>query len=198
MADALNQLKGDARLQYINTTLIAAKATLNPKSNFGLDDLQTLSNLPMYIENLYVRLDINSNGQLEFSEAMTGFPIFCNELKKASRGFFQESCKPEWAKPKLEALYGYLLINGEPPRGIKPGDSIVTKARQGKIWYSWLRFWQNLYRDPATRDLYPPFIQRFDLMAILANLSLVNQPETITETVAETTLELTSEDWPVH
>ncbi len=138
---------------------------------FPRGELETLTSVPYYTENLFERFDRNSDDLLQFSEAMNGFPIFCGEIKKIAGSFVRGSCVPGEKPKQVEAIFGYLLFKGKPPRGIEPGDSLGQKLKV--IWdlLQWFREWKRLDKNPAVRDSQPPLLDRKQLLKIMSNLA---------------------------
>ncbi|MBU6154454.1 MAG: hypothetical protein KGP28_09155 [Bdellovibrionales bacterium] len=134
-------------------------------------DLEALVSVPNYTENLFQRFDSNANSILEFSEAMRGFQIFCEEIRKTGGESLKGSCKPGESPDQIEAIYGYLLYRGVPPRGIRSTDSLWQRARAAKDILSWFSFWRKLNKDPEVRDSFPPKIDRKGILKIMSNLS---------------------------
>ena len=158
-------------------TLNTAAPGWNESGNLDIDNFETFITLPNYVENTFQRLDTNLNGKLEFSEAMKGFLIFCNEIRISGK-YFDELCDPESIQyaTKTELIYGHLLFRGKPPRALEPGDSIFVKANKVYEFLSWKKFWKNLDRDPEIRDREPPVITRKNLIEIISNLATTAPP----------------------
>jgi hypothetical protein len=134
-------------------------------------DLEAFVSVPNYTENLFQRFDRNANSLLEFSEAMQGFPVFCEEIKKTGGSSLKGSCKPGENPDQIEAVYGYLLFRGTPPRGVRPTDSLWLRLKSAKDILSWFNFWRKLDKTPEVRDSNPPRIDRKEILKIMSNLS---------------------------
>jgi hypothetical protein len=134
-------------------------------------DLEALISIPNYTETLFQRFDLNSNSFLEFSEAMAGFPVFCAEIRKTGGTSIRGSCRTGENPDQIEAVYGYLLFRGVPPRGIRPTDSLWQRLRAAKDILSWFSFWRKLDKSPDVRDSNPPKIDRKGILKIMSNLS---------------------------
>jgi hypothetical protein len=139
--------------------------------SFPRSQLESLVSVPHYTENLFQRFDSNRDNILVFSEIMKGFPIFCREIKKAAGSLVSGSCEPGESPGRIEAIFGYLIFHGVPPRGVRPGDSLWQKILAIKEIYSWYRTWRKLDRNPAVRDVNPPQIDRKDILKIMSNLA---------------------------
>jgi len=134
-------------------------------------DLEAFVSVPNYTENLFQRFDLNANSILEFSETMRGFPIFCEEIRKTGGGKLKGSCKAGENPDQIEAVYGYLLYRGIPPRGIRPTDSLWQRAMAAKDILGWFNFWRKLDKTPEVRDAQPPRVDRKGILKIMSNLS---------------------------
>lgn len=164
--------------EFRKSTLTAVNARWKENVDFDLSDLETLVSIPYYIENIFLRLDHDFNTVLNFSEAMSGFPVFCREIKKSAGDFIRGSCEAGEKPRQVEAIYGHLLMKGKAPRTIQPGDSILDKAEIVKDFLFWNITWRHLNRDPLIRNQNPPFLQRKDLLSIISNLSTAIAPTT--------------------
>ncbi len=156
---------------FISSTLTASKSGWTEQTQFNLDDLETLVSIPYYVENIFLRLDLNLDGLLNFTEAMNGFPIFCKEIKKAGGDSIKGSCEKGEKPRQIEAIFGHLLMKGVAPSSIEPNDSWMEKLKKGKDFLLWLYYWNHLNRDPEVRDISPPYLYRKDLLNIISNLS---------------------------
>ena len=175
LVDLYRKLDANGIEEMRINTLNSAVPGWTESGSVNLGDFETFITLPNYVENTFQRLDHNRNGILEFSEAMDGFPIFCNEIKKS--GNLKGSCVPGEDGGQTEVVYGYLLFHGKPPRGIKPGDSIFTRISIAREYLAWQHQWRNMSMDPEIRDAEPPFISRKDLLSIISSLATVDDPE---------------------
>jgi hypothetical protein len=171
MSEHFMKLNAQEQDDYRKSTLTAVHAGWEKESQLDLSDLETLVSIPYYIENIFLRLDHDYNGILNFTEAMSGFPIFCREIKKAGGDSIKGSCEAGEEPKQVEAIYGHLLMKGVAPRTIQPDDTIWEKAKVAKEFLLWLYTWNHLDRDPKVRDKTPPFLQRKDLLSIISNLS---------------------------
>ena len=169
-------LSADDREHFRMASLTAARPTWPDETTMELADLETLVSVAYYSENIFLHLDADRNNVLNFSEAMSGFPVFCGEIKKAGGPKIKGSCTAGEDPGQIEAIFGYLLFYGEAPRGIKPGDSIVRKIKSGYSFLKWARYWSGLDRDPEVRNALPPFLYRKDLLNIISNLSTTIAP----------------------
>jgi hypothetical protein len=138
---------------------------------FPRGELETLTSVPYYTENLFERFDRNSDDLLQFSEAMNGFPIFCREIKKMGGSALRGSCEPGEKPRQIEAIFGYLLFKGKPPRTFQPGDSLGQKLKVIKELLGWFREWRKLDKNPEVRDRQPPLLDRKQLLSIMSNLA---------------------------
>ena len=161
---------------YRRATLTAVKAGWDENSEMDLAHLETLASIPYYVENIFLRLDHDYNGVLTFSEAMSGFPVFCGAIKEAAGSSVKGSCVPGEDPRQVEAIYGHLIMKGAPPRGNEPGDSIWRKIRTAKDFLLWVYQWNHLDKDPAVRDVLPPYLYRKDLLNIISNLATTIAP----------------------
>lgn len=171
MAEHFVELTAEKRNDFANSALTAANAGWTEEGSLDLTDLEVLVSVPYYAENIFEKMDANFDGVLNFTEGMSGFPVFCGEIKKAAGSSVKGSCVPGEDPNQVEAVYGHMLFKGEPPRGIKSGDSIWTKIKEAKNFLLWVRYWNRLYRDPETRNALPPQLKRSDLLSIISNLS---------------------------
>jgi hypothetical protein len=102
---------------------------------------------------------------------MRGFPIFCEEIRKVGGPSLKGSCKTGENPDQIEAVYGYLLYRGVPPRGVRPTDSVWQRLKAAKDILSWFNFWRRLDRTPEVRDANPPKIDRRGILKVMSNLS---------------------------
>ncbi len=171
MTSLVNQLKPDEREAFTKSVLVTVRPDITESSTFTLEDLQNLVLFPEYFENLFNRLDANRDGIIQFSEAMSGFPLFCDQVQKAAKGKLKGSCAPGGDPNQIEAIFGYMIIKGQAPRGIKPGDSILVQIREGINLLKWFHTWAKLDKTPSVRDKLPPQLSRKDLVFLLATLA---------------------------
>jgi hypothetical protein len=164
-------LSDDDQETYRKSTLTAVKAGWSEDSEMKLTGIETLVSIPYYVEDIFLRLDHNYNGVLTFTEAMSGFPIFCGAIKKAAGPSVTGSCIPGEDPRQVEAIYGHLLMKGTTPRAIKPGDSLWQKIVAAKDFLVWAYEWKHLDKTPEVRDAAPPYLYRKDLLNIISNLS---------------------------
>jgi hypothetical protein len=174
-------LSPEKRTAFQNAVLSASAPGWTETSTLYLSDMETLASVPYYAENIFEKMDHNFDGTLNFTEAMSAFPVFCKEIKKAAGPSVKGSCEPDEYPGQVEAVYGYLLFNGEPPRGIKPGDSIWRKLIEAKNFLLWVRSWNRMDRSPEVRDNQAPQLKRGDLLSIISNLSATIAPAPATE-----------------
>jgi hypothetical protein len=97
--------------------------------------------------------------------------VFCLEIKKMAGSFISGSCVPGEKPKQIEAIFGYLLFKGKPPRGIEPGDSLGQKLKVLWDLIKWFREWKRLDKNPAVRDSQPPLLDRKQLLTIMSNLA---------------------------
>lgn len=178
MSEHYMSLNASQQEEFRKSTLTAVNARWKENVDFDLSDLETLVSIPYYIENIFLRLDHDFNGVLSFTEAMSGFPVFCREIKKSAGDSIRGSCELGEKPRQVEAIYGHLLMKGTAPRSVQPNDSVLEKARIIKDFLVWNFAWKHLDRDPAVRDQLPPFLYRKDLLNIISNLSTSIAPAT--------------------
>jgi len=176
MSDHYSTLSDADKESFRQSVLTAVKPGWKESSEMDLAGMETMVSIPYYVENIFIRLDHNYDGVLTFSEAMSGFPVFCGAIKEAAGSSVKGSCVPGEDPRQVEAIYGHLIIKGVPPRGNEPGDSIWTKIRTAKDFLLWVRQWNRLNKDPAVRDVQPPYLYRKDLLSIISNLSTTIAP----------------------
>jgi len=164
-------LSEDQKTAFQNAVFSATATGWNEHTLMTPSDMETFVSVPYYAENIFERLDHNFDSTINFSEAMSGFPVFCNEIKKAGNGALKGSCTPGEYAGQVEAIYGYLLFYGRPPNTPQPGDGLWRKIKKTKALLSWLRYWKRLNRDSDVRDSHPPQLKRHDLLTIISNLS---------------------------
>lgn len=167
----VSQWDGDASEEFRKSVLNSIDPRWVESGIIERTDLEALVSVPVYTENLFQRFDANTNSILEFSEAMKGFPVFCEEIKKTGGSSLKGSCKPGENPDQIEAVYGYLLYRGVPPRGIRPTDSVWQRIKAAKDILGWFSFWKKLDKTPEVRDAYPPKIDRRGILKIMSNLS---------------------------
>lgn len=156
---------------FRRSALTTAVPNWEQSPQFPRGELETITSVPYYTENLFERFDRNSDDLLQFSEAMSGFPIFCREIKKIGGSALRGSCERGQKPRQIEAIFGYLLFKGKPPRGVQPGDSLGQKLKV--IWelLQWFGEWKRLDKSPAVRDSQPPQLDRRQLLSIMSNLA---------------------------
>jgi hypothetical protein len=135
-------------------------------------ELESLVAVPVFLENLFGRFDINQDDRLVFSEAMQAFPLFCREIQEAAGPRIRGSCKTGEDPDQVEAIFGHLLFRKEAPRGVRPGDPLWLRLRSARDLFGWFRFWNQLDRDAPVRDASPPAISRGDLLTIISKLTI--------------------------
>ncbi len=134
-------------------------------------ELESLVSVPHFTENLFQRFNVNRDDYLQFSEIMKSFSIFCMEIKNAGGPLIAGSCEPGKKPKQVEAIFGYLIFKGEPPRGIKPGDNFRQRVAAIKEIFCWFKDWRKLDKRPSVRDKEPPMLDRKDILKIMSNLS---------------------------
>jgi len=167
MVEAYQALTDADRDAFRISTMTTAVPNWQTQKTINLSDLETLAPLYYYLETIFERLDTNMDGKLEFSEAMAGFPIFCNEIQTS--GNLSGSCVPGENPGRVEVVYGFLLWYGFPPSG-----NIVQ-------FLEWQHFWNHLDMDPAVRDANPPQLTRNDLLAIVSNLATTSSTDNLNQ-----------------
>jgi hypothetical protein len=177
MIEEYISLNAEQKNSFQTSVMNASKAGWNEKTVFLLSDMETMVSVPYYAENIFEKMDKNFDGVLNFTEAMSGFPVFCREIKKAAGSSIKGSCETGEYPGQIEAVYGYLLFYGDAPRGIQAGDSIWRKMVEAKNFLLWVRTWNRMIRDPEVRDPAPPQLKRYDLIKIIANLSASIAPQ---------------------
>jgi hypothetical protein len=156
---------------YRKAALTTTRAGWTDTSFMEIGDLETFVALPYFLENIFERLDVNFDDTLRFSELMSGFPVFCQQIKDATGGSLKGSCVRGEDPKQVEAIYGYMIYNGHPPTGTEPGTNIFRRLRAYAEILAWFNHWKHLNRDPLVRDTQSPAIGRQDLLSILSNLS---------------------------
>lgn len=134
-------------------------------------EFESLLALPVFLENLFLRYDRNFDGRLVFSEAMTAFPVFCEEIKIAAGKGLRGSCEAGANPGQIEAVFGYLLFRKTRPRGIRSEDSLWARYLSARDLFGWFRFWNQLDQSPEVRDALPPALSRIDLLEIMSTVS---------------------------
>jgi hypothetical protein len=171
MAKEYTSLNSDDKEQFKKAVLSATDPLYETKGEILFSDMETMVSTLTFAENIFLKLDTNRDGVLVYSELMRGFPVFCGAIHEAAGSAIKGSCVPGEDPGQIEAVYGYLLINGVPPRGIKPGDSIFRKVKEALSFLKWAKYWKNLPRDSESRDGQTPVLKRKDLLNIISNLS---------------------------
>lgn len=147
-----------------------------PLAPLQRSDFESLAAVPVFLEDLFGRLDRNRDDRLVFSEAMRAFPLFCREIKEAGGPGLRGSCTPGEDPDQVEAVFGYLLFRKTPPRGVRSEDSLWRRLLSARELFGWFRFWNQLDRTPSVRDASPPTLSRADLLALISKLSQDSGP----------------------
>ena len=156
---------------YRVSAFTGTRAGWTENGEMSVDDFESLVSLPHFLENLFERFDANDNDILNFSELMNAFPIFCREINVASGGKLKGSCIAGEKPKQIEAIYGYLIFHGHPPKGSEHGANIFRRVQSVVEILFWFRKWHRLDRNPEVRNALPPQLGRQDLLSIIANLS---------------------------
>ena len=157
---------------YRKSALTATVPGWTEGGMLDLGDFENLISLPYFLENVFERFDHDRDQVLRFSELMTAFPVFCQEIARAGAGKLSGSCRTGEAPKQIEAVYGYLIFNGHPPTGTEPGNTIWTRIKANAEMLVWFGRWSILNRDPHVRDTQEPLIGREELLSIISNLAL--------------------------
>ena len=136
-------LNADDRETFRTATLTAASSKWTETGSMILDDLETLVSIPYYVENIFERMDTNFNGNIEFSEAMKVFPVFCKAIKDAGGSQVHGECGPGLDPNEVEAIYGYLMYFGAPP---DVSGGFFSKVFKGIKFKTWAKHWRKSYR----------------------------------------------------
>ena len=138
---------------------------------FQRSNMETFTSIPFYTENLFQRFDLDQDDTLRFSELMNGFPIFCRSIQKSGGKSLKGSCEPGQNPRQIEALYGYLIFKGGPPKGTTAGSNLWQKILGLADILLWFNHWKHLDKDPVVRDREPPAIDRKEILKIMSNLA---------------------------
>lgn len=173
MVRQFGNYKPKERADFIESMLNATDAKWRDKKEMTFSDFEVFIAVPYYAENIFERLDADHNQTVVFSEAMKGFPLFCREIQKIGGSSLKGSCEPGEAPRNIEAVYGHLLVYGEPPDAPKPNDAWWVKLVKVKRVLFWFRSWKRNYRyRTAEWDQYPPLLVRKDVLQIISNLAM--------------------------
>jgi hypothetical protein len=120
--------------------------------DFDYDMLQSINSVHPLLEGVFQMMDSNNSQRISLAEALAYFPRFCPAIQEAAKGKIEGDCKTEQSAKELKKLYGYLLVHKE-----KPGIG----------FYFWDSNWSKIQTGKTPFQL----LTRYDLIAILSNLS---------------------------
>lgn len=149
------------RKSFINTALDLAKVPCGDLNYIELSEIATLGALMHYLEVVYTRFDLNSDGIVQAKEAMKGYSIF--------RGFLKNEMKRELKRDlpenQVKGVYTFLLSEGRIP------DNLMDRLKMG---YWDLRYFNDDPNQFETNDFSTPNFT-FDRMNFLKVLSVLNE-----------------------
>lgn len=165
----------EAQLEdFKKSTLFTIDPKIGENDTFYLNHIEIIASLPQYIENLVTKMDLNHNSVLEFSELYREFPRFCLEIKRAGKGMLKGSCNPGYSGGQIEAVFGYIILNGEPPDAPQPTDRPRVWLKKAAFMLKWFATWRKMNKSPEYRDPISMKLTRKDIVKIFANLAAAN------------------------
>lgn len=177
MPQLIRQLEGfnSSQLEdFQKATLTTVQPGIGPNDTFYMYHVETLASLPQFIENLFIKMDLNQNTVLEFSELYREFPRFCLEIQKSGKGMLKGSCGPGLFGNQIEAVFGYIITKGEPPRGPLPTDRPRVWIKEAYKMLQWFATWKKMDKRPEIQDEPSLKFTRKDIIKMLSNLAAAN------------------------
>ncbi len=103
-----NSQSDSKQMKILNSIEISGRKYGATGLPFGSSDVTTMSGVVHFVESLFFRFDRNRDGKIDEDEALRAFPTFRREISKLADIDYSD-------RSKLEAVFSYLVKNGEPP-----------------------------------------------------------------------------------
>ena len=155
MIAEFNSYSEAERARFFNALEKIGRSGSNFSEPFTPAYLQRIVNVLQFAESVYQRLDLDWSNVIERQEAMAAFPLFKRPLQEASGKTGYE----------LEAIFGYILRYGIPPRKPDHPNPFANLAR-ATGYFGWLLNWKIVGASGVDIQL-----TRLKLVTLFAELS---------------------------
>lgn len=138
--------------------------------------IQNFVMIPLYVESMFKRFDTNRTGVLSIQEALQAYPLVCPLILEITNGRFEANCSLG-ESGFVEAVFGYLLKFGAPPRD--DASDFFGKVEQTLAFLNWNITWWMTKNTPDAFNLRFT-VDRARIMSIVGALAVTSSEATST------------------